>query len=299
VADRAANFFSHAKEESKPFFLTAGFIDPHRDLTRGGFGNQDVFDPRVKRTAYDTDDVVVPDWLNDLPGVRRELANYYESISRLDQGVGMILDSLEQANLLDETLIIFLSDNGPPFINSKTTLFDAGVNLPLIIRSPGSGKGILNPNFVSYVDILPTIMEFAGLPVDSGNETSSPSRAGRSFAQILAETEELPDWDDVYGSHTFHEVTNYWPTRYIRNRRYKYHRNIAWRLDFPMAADLYGSLTWDDIRDMDKNSDMLIGSRPLKDYFFRPAEELYDLDNDPQEVRNVAKDDAYAEILAD
>lgn len=78
-------------------------------------------------------------------------------------------------------------------------------------------------------------------------------------------------------------------------KRYKYHRNIAWRLDFPFAADLYASLSFEDIRNM--QPPVKVGGRTLKDYIFRPPEELYDLENDPQEVNNLAKDAAHQELL--
>ncbi|KAK9776659.1 hypothetical protein SCAR479_06704 [Seiridium cardinale] len=290
ISDRAINVFERSKSENRPFFLTIGFIDPHRDRTRSGFGNEGPFDGRVKKIKYETSDVEIPEFLSDLPGTRQEFANYYESISRLDQGVGQILEGLKKAGLSDDTLVIFISDNGPPFINSKTTLYDAGVNLPLIVRQPGSPPSIVNPNLISWVDILPTILDYARIDAGKG----SPERPGRSFLPILSTTKELADWDKVYGSHTFHEITNYWPTRYVRNRRYKYHRNLAWRLDFPFAADIYGSLTWEDIRNDEAK---MVGNRPLKDYFFRPPEELYDLGNDPLEVVNLVKDSAHEKIL--
>ncbi|KIK53261.1 hypothetical protein GYMLUDRAFT_49427 [Collybiopsis luxurians FD-317 M1] len=292
ISDKVVNVFERSKAESRPFFVTVGFIDPHRDITRAGFGNDGDFDERVETHKYDPSEVEVPEFLSDLPGTRQEFANYYESISRMDQGVGMILEGLKKLGLGDETLVIFLSDNGPPFINSKTTLYDAGVRLPLIVRSPGSASSVVNPNLISYVDILPTILDFAGAKEKNNNL----ERLGRSFLPILASADDLSDWDKVYGSHTFHEITNYWPTRFVRTRRYKYHRNIAWRLDFPFAADIYGSLTWEDIRNAE-TSPKMIGNRPLKNYFFRPAEELYDLKEDPYEVRNLAKDPAHARVL--
>lgn len=291
VADQASAFFDKSRADEKPFFLTIGFIDPHRDWTRSGFGNDGVYDPRVKKIDYSLDDVEVPPFVNDLPGVRYEFAEYYKSISRLDQGVGMVLEGLKKSGLEDDTLIIFLSDNGPPFINSKTTLYDAGVTLPLIMKLPGSAAGIKNPNMVSYIDILPTLLDYAKHP-----SPEHPDRIGRSILPILTETSNLEEWGQVFGSHTFHEATNYWPTRMLRNRRYKYHRNIAWRLDFPFAADIYGSLTWEEIRNAD-TSPKMIGSRPFKDYFFRPAEELYDIQADPNEIRNLAKDPEYRAIL--
>ncbi|KAJ5815700.1 Alkaline phosphatase-like alpha/beta/alpha [Penicillium riverlandense] len=293
IADQATAFIERSGAEKKPFFLTIGFIDPHRDRTRSGFGNDGKYDPRVKKIEYSPSDVEVEHFVNNLPGVRFEFSEYYQSISRLDQGVGMVLDGLKKSGLADDTLVIFLSDNGPPFINSKTTLYDAGVCLPMIVKCPGSPAGVINPNMVSYIDILPTILDWAQYPTPQ-----HPARIGRSILPIVSESTKLEDWGCVFGSHTFHEITNYWPTRFMRNRRFKYHRNIAWRLDFPFAADIYGSLTWEDIRNSENNPKM-IGSRPLKDYFFRPAEELYDIQADPHEVRNLAKDPAYSTVLED
>lgn len=293
VADRCGAFFEKAVNEDKPFFLSVGFIDPHRDRTRSGFGNEDKFDDRVKRRQFDPKDVPVPPFLLDGPGVRQEFASYYESIHRMDQGVGMILENLKKLGLADDTLVFFMSDNGPPFVNSKTTLYDAGVNLPFIIRCPGAEKSIVNPNMISYVDVLPTILDWAKHPAAVKPDPASP-RLGRSILPILSATEEKEGWDRVYGSHTFHEITNYWPTRFTRTRQYKYHRNLAWRLDFPMAADIYGSLAWEDVRNAESK---VVGGRKLQDYFFRPPEELYDLDADPHEVNNIIKSTEHEEVL--
>lgn len=301
IADQAGEFFAQAKTEDTPFFLTVGFIDPHRDLTRGGFGNYDEFGERVKKNPYKPENVEVPYFLTDVPGVRKEMAEYYESINRMDQGVGMILEELQKKGFQDDTLVIFLSDNGPPFLNSKTTLYDSGVNLPLIVRAPNATRGVVNPNMVSYVDILPTLLDFAHIAAPASNGKTVAQfrrvRLGRSILPVLGQSTAQPGWDVVFGSHTFHEVSNYWPTRYVRNRRFKYHRNLAWRLDFPFAADMYGSLSWEDIRDMEKNPEQTVGGRPLKDYFFRPAEELYDLEADPRELKNIAADPAHKETL--
>lgn len=294
TSDRAAEFFEVSKTDSRPFVLTVGYHDPHRDRTRGGFGNDEPVDSRVKRTSYRPEDMTIPGFLSDSPGVRQELANYAEAISRLDQGIGMILEELNNAGVADNTLVIFMSDNGPPFMNSKTTLYDAGICLPLIIKHPTLGSSV-NPNLVSYVDVLPTILEWTLGPAAKDLKSE---RSGRSFLEILNATERLPDWDHVFGSHTFHESTNYWPTRYLRTTRYKYHRNIAWRLDFPFANDIYGSLTWEDVRNA-QVSPKTIGKRPLNDYFFRPPEELYDLVEDPDEVKNLVKDPNHAGILED
>lgn len=306
VADKADEVFAQAKKEDKPFFLTVGYIDPHRDMTRSGFGNDETYPDAIKDKVYHPQEVKVPEYISDLSETRFEFSEYYRAINRLDQGVGLILDNLKASGLLDDTLVIFLSDNGPPFLNSKTTLYDAGICLPFIVRHPKQAvRGIRNPNMVSYVDIFPTLQDWTNtsyrLTVDAPH---APSKlAGESFLPILEKPDLVPEsqWKHhIFGSHTFHESTNYWPTRILRTRRYKYHRNVAWRLDFPFSADLYGSLAWDGIRHSQpkgKEDEVMVGSRKLKDYIFRPAEELYDLENDELEVNNLAGNKEFAPIL--
>ncbi len=222
------------------------------------------------------------------------------AISRLDSGIRLILEALERQGLADSTLVVFTSDNGPPFINSKTTLYDAGVRLPVIIRAPGSLQGARNPNMISFIDMLPTFLDWAGASKGPEIKKTAPPRLGRSFLPILDTTSLLDksSWQHhVYGSHTFHEIQNYWPTRFLRTRRYKYHRNIAWKLDFPFASDLYSSLTFESVRNMP--APVMVGHRPLKNYIVRPAEELYDLEKDPLEVHNLANEDSHKSLLCE
>lgn len=288
VAEKSASVIAEAEAAGKPFFLTVGFVDPHRDATRSGFGNEAVESTHEERVDPAT--VPVPYFLNDLPEVRLELAEYYQSIRRLDRGVGMVLEELRKSGHWDDTLIVFLSDNGAPFLNSKTTLYDAGVHLPLIMRMPGGPAGICNPNLVSFIDLLPTFLDWAG------HQGAGDHRPGRSLLPIIGSEGLLPGWQMVFGSHTFHEITNYYPTRFLRTPRFKYHRNVAWQLDFPFSGDIYGSLSWEGIRNQPGN---MIGERPLKNYIRRPPEELYELDDDPAEVRNLAGDVEFAGMLAE
>ena len=289
TAERSAAFFEKAKAEDKPFFLTVGYIDPHRDLTRGGFGNTTNYDG-VTHLPYDPKDVTVPFFLSDVPEVRQELAEYYSAVWRLDQGIGMLLKELSKAGLDDDTLVMFTSDNGPPFVNSKATLYDAGVRLPMIIRAPGGSSGVVSRNLVSFIDILPTLLDWAGHGNVKGN------RQGRSVLPILSEERQLDGWSHVFGSHTFHELTAYWPTRFMRTRRFKYHRNVAWQLDFPSPGDLYGALSWEGMRNTEPP---MIGKRPVSNYIRRGPEELFDLDADPEEVRNLSKEPEFQAQLVE
>ncbi|MEQ8343675.1 MAG: sulfatase [Marinovum algicola] len=282
VAARAEAFIAGAG--ARPFFLTVGFIDPHRDASRAGFG-----DPAGPDPIFAPEAVTVPPWLADLPEVRHELAAYHHAVARMDRGVGLVLDALDRQGAADETLVVFLSDNGAPFVHSKTTLFDAGVHLPLILRVPGQGAGVANPNLVSFVDLLPTFLDWAGVePPQDGRR-----REGRSLLPVLHDRARRSGWDRVFGSHTFHEITNYWPTRFLRDTRYKYHRNVAWQLPFPVSTDIYGSLSFAAIRRAGA------GARPLERLVRRPAEELFDLAADPLELHNLAGHAGYGAVLAE
>ncbi|KAH9826551.1 putative n-sulfoglucosamine sulfohydrolase protein [Teratosphaeria destructans] len=306
VAERAASFFDRAQESKRSFHLTIGFTDPHRDETRGGFANdfKEVLDAGLddEVPGYGPREVQVQPFMSDVDELRTELVQYYKSISRMDLGVGLVLKALADRGLNENTLVVFISDNGAPFVNAKTTLYDAGVQLPLIIRRPGQEKGIVNPNMVSFLDVLPTAIDWAGKKVQdivTPNAGKSPKRLGDSVLPILEQRELLPakQWKQhVFGSHTFHEVQNYWPTRTLRTHRYKYHRNIAHRLDFPFATDLYCSLYWEGVRN--KDGPVVIGKRPLEQYLFRGPEELYDLENDPDEIHNLIDNTGNAETGA-
>jgi N-sulfoglucosamine sulfohydrolase len=310
-AAEAGRFLDKAAETGRPFHLTVGLRDPHRDETREGFGNDEDDVRDIEVPDYQTDQVEIPGFITDVPELRTELVEYYKSISRMDLGVGLILAELAKRGLDKTTLVIFVSDNGAPFLNSKTTLYDAGVRLPLLVRQPGSRPGVVNPNMVSFVDILPTCIAWAtghgdsAADVKTGNTGKSPKRLGTPFLAILGEEDVLPGekWTQhIFGSHTFHEIQNYWPTRFLRDRRYKYHRNIAWRLDFPFATDLYISLSWEGIRNSGPSAggdtpEVMIGRRRLRNYVFRGPEELFDLENDPEEVCNLAGRPELEEVL--
>src|SRR5205823_5996784 len=165
-------------------------------------------------TRYDPKDVVVPYHLPDQPEVREDLADYYQSCSRLDLGVGLVLDALKATKNADNTLVLFLSDNGIPFPGAKTTLYDAGVHLPLVVRRPGQKAGVVCSAMASWTDVAPTVLDWAGVK-------KPDELPGRSLLPAL-EQEKPAGWDAVYGSHQFHEVTMYYPMRMVRTLTHKY-----------------------------------------------------------------------------
>ena len=119
---------------------------------------------------------------------------------------------------------------------------------------------------------------------------------GRSFLAVLGQ--RTPSgWDEVFASHTFHEVTMYYPMRVVRTRRYKLIWNLAHELTYPSASDLYSSATWQEA--LAKGLKSQFGQRTVGQYLHRPEFELYDLESDPGESNNLAGDEKHAATLAE
>ena len=145
------------RDTSKPFFLWLAALDPHREYTEGSL------DP-----PHRIEDVIVPPHLPDTPDVREDLRLYYDEIGRLDKYVGDVMAKLEKESLTDNTVVLFISDNGRPFPRDKTTLYDGGIRTPWIIRWPAEiSAGETSNALVSAVDIAPTFLELAGCDAES------------------------------------------------------------------------------------------------------------------------------------
>ncbi|MBN2292206.1 MAG: sulfatase [Pirellulales bacterium] len=275
MAGQAKEFIT--ADPTQPFFLYFCTTEPHRPFVRGG---SDVFNPA---------DVIVPPYLPDTPECRQELANYYGSVQRADKGLLRLIEILKQSSRWENTLVIYISDNGIAFPGAKTTLYEPGMRLPCVVRNPFAKKfGVVTDAMVTWADLTPTILDFAGaLP-------KKPWFHGRSFLSVLEE-EHPTGWDEIYASHTFHEITMYYPMRVVHTERYKYILNLANQLPYPFASDLYASSTWQGIL---SRGDKLYGARTVEAYLHRPRHELYELQSDPNEVKNLANDPRYAKVLA-
>jgi len=274
MADNCRDFI--AAESDQPFFIYFCTVEPHRPFKREG---SDTFSP---------DYVIVPPFLPDIPECREELAQYYGSVQRADLGLVRLIEILKETGHWDDTLVIFLSDNGIAFPGAKTCVYEPGIRLPCVVRNPlQEVEGNTCDAMVNWTDITPTILDYAGVQV--------PDHAfhGRSFLDALPE--ESPEgWDETYASHTFHEITMYYPNRVIIERQYKLIWNIAYGLSFPFASDLWEAKTWQAVRDRNLTH---YGKRPVEAYLHRPEFELYDLQADPDEVNNLAGEIQFKGVL--
>lgn len=281
-----------AEAGERPFYLHVGSFFPHR--AGSGFGNETVGDG-VNPVKYDPADVVVPDFLPDNEATRLDLADYYEAVSRYDQTVGAVIAALEESGKREETLIVVTTDHAMPFPGAKASSFDSGHRCPLVVWSPDQARrGLRNQALVNWTDFLPTFLEIFGADYPADALIPTP---GRSWLPVLEDDSPQPGngaWEETFTAHCFHEISNYYPYRVLRGRRYKFVRNLAHQLPTPLPSDLFRSKTWTAVRE--RNISML-GKRPREHFTFQPAEALYDLEADPVEAVNRLDDPDLADIV--
>jgi N-sulfoglucosamine sulfohydrolase len=204
-------------------------------------------------------------------------------VQRLDVGIGMLMDTLRSHDLLGNTLVIFVGDNGPPFTRGKTSVYENGIRTPFIVLWPGvSRAGDVNKAMASTVDILPTILDAVGLSIPAHvqgmslkNALQYPNYQGRTY--LVAE-------------HHFHGKTPFIPQRAIRNQRFKLIHNLRAGAVKPVLG-VDGCTAYFISRQPE-----YVGTRVRTafDTFADPPEfELYDLVNDPIEFHNLAADPQY------
>jgi arylsulfatase A-like enzyme len=261
------------RPEDRPFFLWLAALDPHRD-----------YEPGIISRPHGPEEVVLPPYLPDHPNVRKEFALYYDEITRLDGYVGGILDELERQGIADDTVVLFLSDNGRPFPRDKTTLYDGGIKTPLIVRWPGEvTPGTVCDQLVSAVDIAPTILSIAGI------EIPEPFQ-GISFTPLLSDP-SVKIRDFIFAEDHWHDFEDM--TRAVRSQRYKYIRNDYADLAATPSADVLRSPTFQLMRARMKRG-VLTAAQKACFVAPRPKEEFYDLRSDPFELNNLIHDPGHA-----
>ncbi|XP_058824335.1 N-sulphoglucosamine sulphohydrolase [Topomyia yanbarensis] len=303
-------FLLESKKKDQPFFLMVSFHDPHRcgHITpqygpfceRWGSGEEGMgLIPDWHPIYYVWDELQLPYYIPDTEPARRDVAAQYTTISRLDQGVGLVLQELKDAGFDQDTLVVYTSDNGPPLSAARTNLYDPGMAEPMFIRSPDakSRKNQVTYSMTSHLDLVPTFLEWYNIsyPMDQTSDSNlvdqtspKPILTGKSLLSLLyAEPPADPD-QAVYASQSFHEVTMAYPMRAIRTKRYKLIHNLNHQLPFPIDQDFYVSPTFQDMLSRTLAHQDLRWYKTLAEYYNRPEWELFDLKLDPTERRNLA-----------
>jgi arylsulfatase A-like enzyme len=253
---------------SRPFLLTAGFFETHRPF------------PRDRYQPADASVVAPPDYLPDTVEVRQDLADFYGSIATADAAVGRILDTLADTGLDSSTWVVFVTDHGPPFPRAKSTLYEAGTGIAMIVRPPTrmTIASRVYDELFSGVDLVPTLLGLLGLPQPADVEGISHAQA------LLAPDGAEPVRDQVYTTKTYHDSFD--PIRAIRTKDYSYIENYAQRPLLDLPWDIEESPSGRAVKP-------LVGER-------RPDRELYDLRADPTETNNLLAggDSAEANAIA-
>lgn len=331
MANQAKEFIT--AENEKPFFLYFATSDPHRGggidrnsklkLKPDMFGNKQDRKPHdgVNEVFYQPKQVPIPSFLPDTPETREELAQYYQSVSRIDQGVAKLVEILKDAELYDKTLIVFTSDHGMAFAGGKTTVYEGGLRVPFVVRNPYEKKrGIRHQAMISHIDITPTLLDFAGAldtqrnrPLqweDPGKafpapQTTGPkdnrgvsaklsSYHGKSWLPVLGEP-MASHWDSIFASHTFHEIQMYYPMRVFRDKKFKLIWNIAHPLPYPFASDLWAASSFQ--AQYQQSLSAPYGKKTVRQYIHRPEFEFFKIDQDPEESNNLAGKPKFSDQL--
>lgn len=245
--------------------------------------------PDWKPVLYSPDEVIVPYFVQDTPAARQDIAAQYTTISRLDQGIGLILDEFRQAGFEQNTLIIYSSDNGIPFPTGRTNLLEPGMSEPYLVSSPYAPErwGEVSDAMVSLLDIVPTVLDWCDISYPSytvlGNDVKL---TGKSVLPLLNK-ETSAGWDTIFASHNLHEVTMYYPMRVVRNKAFKLIHNLNYKMPFPIDQDFFVSPTYQDLLNRTQEGKPTKWFRTLDQYYYRDQWELYDLKTDPKELKNL------------
>lgn len=285
-----------ADDAKKPFFINANITDPHRpfpgsaqEAGRQGDNPKAVGRKKSKKSAaapalttrvYQPPEITVPSFLEDLPEIRTEIAQYYTAIARLDASFEGALGALKQSGHDSDTIVVFLSDHGISAPFSKATVYRNGTRSPVLLRWPGMGTPQSREEFVSSVDLMPTLLELLGAPLP-------PEMDGRSWLPLL-NGQSQPDRDFVVTHVNTVSSGKSFPQRCIRTKDYSlmFH---AWPTGLPIfRVEAMNGLTFNALSTAAKNDsriakrvDQLLVGAPLM---------FFDVRNDPDERVNLVAD---------
>jgi uncharacterized sulfatase len=274
-----AEFISRSDE---PFALVIALTEPHRPWVMGD------------ASAYPVDQIILPENIVDVPASRTEFAKYLAEITYMDGQVGEILELLQKSDKADETLVIFTSEQGAQWPGCKWTTWDVGVHTGMIARLPGKiPPGKRTDALVQWADVLPTYLDMAGV------DPETYPMDGYSFKDVLLNGTGAKR-EYLYAMHNNIPEGHAYPTRAVADGRFRFIKNLndetiytnRWIMGRSLKGDLneyWPDWIWESSTD---NKAYHLINRYMK----RPAQELYDLESDPFEMKNLADDPEYAKV---
>lgn len=265
------------RPRDKPFFMWLASSDAHRTWSA-----QDIDNPHT------IEDVIVPPFLLDTPEFREDFAQYYNEVSRLDSNLGKVREELQRQGVADNTMILFMADNGRPYARCKNSNYDSGLKTPFVISYPPiteSNLGKSSDSLVSSIDIAPTIMELAGID-------KPQTFQGVSFVAILKDPDTRTR-EQVFGEKNWHDFQGH--ERSVRTAKFLYIRNSFPDLELVPAADCWKDGQYAKILELDAAGNL----PPNFDWVgkHRPAEVLFEVEKDPQQIHNLSQNPEYQAVL--
>lgn len=281
--ERTKAFISKCKSEDKPFYLMINSHDPHRP-----FQNSDELKAGAEWPSkmYSPDEAFVPGFLPDIPQVRKEMSEYYNSTRRLDDTFGKVMKAIEEAGALENTIIFFLSDNGIAMPFSKANCYIKATRTSFFVYRVGVYKpNIISDHYISTIDIFPTIMELTGL--------NAPEKVdGRSFVPLL-NGKSQKNRKLVFTQIDYINQKKPLPMRCIQDKNYGYLFN-AWS----DGANIYKNANEGQVvKAMEAMTDNPEIQERILMHRYRVVEEFYDLKNDPDCLENLANNKKYKSKL--
>jgi len=263
-----------ARTPDRPFYLQAGALEPHRLPRPDREADQNFLGGRIQPDT--SRGVTVPPYLRPTDGARAELAELQGAVRHMDENMGRILASVRELGLERNTLVIFTTDHGIAMPRAKCSLYEPGMRTAFMLRYPRDGwhGGVRRKEMISNVDLLPTVLDLAGIPI-AGNVH------GRSLAPLLDGRSYTPR-DRIFGELTYHDY--YDPRRSIRTATHKLIVNFS-----SAPAFMDPSQSWR------PRADTVVP--PNHALAYHPPFELYDLTRDPWEQKDVSAQASYAPAL--
>ena len=267
VADSATAYLAERKGAEDPFFLSVGLFEPHRPFDYGGVA------PDASQG------IALPDWIPQDTEARKaaaeeEFAAIQGAVREMDAQVGRILDSLEQNGLADTTLVVFTSDHGLAVARAKCSLYDPGIEVPLLLRDPRQPewRGLVREGLTSGVDVAPTLLDLLGLPAEPRMVD------GHSLRPLLEKEHAIRE--SIFAEKSYHR--DYDPIRCARTQTHKLIVNFENNTAYDAPSDILPSPIM----------------RESWSRFLKPRDpvELYDLRADPTEQNNLAADPEHADL---
>jgi len=284
--DFAQEFFARSKKENKPFYFMVNSHDPHRPFYdpngRGKNGEE------VPSRIFKPEEVVIPSYLTDLPKVREEYASYYNSVRRLDDTVGRVLQALDDSGLSSRTLVVFITDNGSSFPFAKANTYLASNRTPMLVRWPGVTKpgSVDKKHFVSEVDFFSTFMDATGLPMPGGLD-------GRSMLPLIKGGEQ-DGRDYVFTQIDYTIGGPPKPMRSVIGKQYTYIFNAFSDGKFKYKNNNEGE-TFKAMEEVGKTTPSIQARVDM--FRYRVPQEFYDIEKDPGCTVNLFHDSKYQALV--